>query len=166
MISAMIGLAKAQSFNTAVDYHNYILAEQEKVVSAVIEFSNHFNSNDSILLENYQNTKSNIKSALEDIRHMPPFESDSSFRDACIPLFELYYSAMDVEYREMVDLFIKKDFSKKTQDRVTFLLNSINEREKKLDYRMKQAQADFAQKFNLDIKTNPVQNRVNELKKK
>ena len=94
-----------------------------------------------------------------------PDDSNTELRDAAIPLFELYYSAMNIEYQEMVDFYIKKDFSKNAKERVTLLLNSINEREKKLDYRLVQAQSDFAKQYNLDIKKNPTQQKVNQLKK-
>ena len=158
-------LAIAQQFKTPVEYHNYILNEQQKVVNAIINLSNQFNSKDSVLIAIYNNTKATLKKSLENIRNLPPYDSDNEFKDAAIPLFEMYYNTMDVEYKEIVDLFIKKDFGKKTQDRVNFLLNSINEKEQKLDDRLIEAQANFAKKYHLEIENNQLQQKVNSLGK-
>jgi hypothetical protein len=155
----------AQQFETPVDYHNYIVGEQEKVVNAVIGFSKHFDSKDSVLLDNYAKTKAILRKSWENVKMMPPYDSSTELRDAAIPLFEMYYNAMNIDYQEIVDLYIKKDFSKKSKDRVTLLINSINEREKKLDYLLVKAQSDFAAKYNLDVQKNPVQQKVNDLKK-
>ena len=102
--------ASAQQFKTALDYHNYVAREQENVVNAVIYFTNHFNSKDSVLLDNYSKTKDILKKSWEHIQKMPSYEGDSELLNAAIPLFEMYYSTMNIEYHEMVDLFIKKDF--------------------------------------------------------
>lgn len=165
LFPAMHQLAIAQTFKTPVEYHNFILNEQEKIINTIINFSNQFNTNDSTLLVNYNNTKSILKKSLERLQKLPEYNGDSEMRDAAIPLFEMYYDAMDVEYKEMVDLFIKKDFGKKTQERVNFLLNSINEREKKLDVRLIDAQTNFAKKYNLNIQNNQLQQKVNNLGK-
>jgi hypothetical protein len=165
LFTAKQSYVSAQQFESPVDYHNYIVSEQEKVVNAVIAFTKHFDTKDSILLDNYAKTKAILKKSLDDVKMMPPYDSNTELRDAVIPLFEMYYSAMNIEYQEMVDLYIKKDFSKKSKDRVIVLINSINEREKKLDYRLGKAQSDFAAMFNLDVKKNPVQQKVNELRK-
>jgi len=157
--------ATAQQFKTPVAYHSYILNEQQKVINTIINFSNQFNSKDSVLLANYDKTKAILKKSWENIQKLPPYNGDSELKDAALPLFEMYFNAMDVEYREIVDLFIKKDFGKKTQERVNFLLNSINEREKILDARLIVAQANFAKKYNLDIQNNQLQQKVNSIGK-
>jgi hypothetical protein len=165
LVSGMLQLAIAQQFKTPVEYHNYILNEQLKVVNTIISFSNQFDSKDSILIANYNRTKAILKKSWENIKNLPPYNGDSELKDAAQPLFEMYYTAMDVEYSEMVDMFIKKDFGKKTQERVNILLNSINDREKKLDAHLKEAQANFAKKYDLKIEDNQVQQKVNSLGK-
>ena len=165
LLSGLQQLVIAQQFKTPIDYHNYILNEQQKIVNAIISFSNQFNSKDSILLANYNSTKGVIKKSCENIQKLPAYNGDSEMKDAALPLFEMYFNAMDVEYREIVDLFIKKDFGKKTQERVNFLLNSINEKEKKLDVRLIDAQANFAQKYKLEIQNNQLQQKVNSIGK-
>ena len=158
-------IATAQLYKTPVEYHNYILNEQQKVVNAIINLSNQFNSKDSVLIDIYNKTKASLKSSFENIRNLPPYGSDHELRDAAIPLFEMYYNTMVVEYKEIVDLFIRKDFGKKTQERVNFLLNSINEREQKLDEQLIKAQSDFAKKYHLEIENNQLQQKVNSLGK-
>jgi hypothetical protein len=157
--------AIAQQFKTPVDYHNYIVNEQLIVVNAIINFSNQFNAKDSILLTNYNHTKAILKKSMDNIKKMPVYNGETELKNAAVPLFEMYYNAMDVEYREIVDLFIKKDFGKKTQERVNFLLKSINERENVLDATLSEAQANFAKKYNLQIESNQVQQKVNSLGK-
>lgn len=153
----------AQQFKTPVEYNQYIVNEQQKVVNIMISFSNKFNTTDSLLMVNYNYTKNELKKVLENIRKLPPYEGDESLKNAALPLFELYYSAMDIEYKEIVSLFIKKDFGNKTQERVNSLLQSINEREKLLDVKFKQAQTDFAKKYDLKIENNQLQQEVNKL---
>jgi hypothetical protein len=165
LVSGMLQLATAQQFKNPVEYHNYILNEQLKVVNTIISFSNQFDSKDSILIANYNKTKAILKKSWENIQNLPLYNGDSELKDAALPLFEMYYNAMEVEYSEMVEMFIKKDFGKKTQERVNILLNSINEREKKLDARLKEAQANFAKKYDLKIEDNQIQKKVNSLRK-
>jgi hypothetical protein len=165
LITAVYNSALSQQFETPMDYNNYIVSQQEKIVNAILYFNKHFKSADSILLDNYAKTKAILKESWENVKMMPPYDSSTVLRDAAINLFEMYYNAMNIDYQEMVDFYIKKDFTKKTQERVTFLLNSINEKEKQLDYLLVRAQSEFAQKYQLDVQKNPVQQKVNELKK-
>lgn len=164
-LSGLYQFATAQPYKTAAEYHSFILNEQLKVVNTIIDFSNKFNLKDSLLLSNYNNTKAILKKSLENIKKLPPYLGDSEMKDAALPLFEMYYNAMDVEYGEIISLFIKKDLGKRTQERVNYLLNSINEREKKLDDRLIEAQANFAKKYNLEVKNNQLQHKVNSLGK-
>lgn len=165
LLSGLQHPATAQQFKTPEAYHSFIVSEQEKVANTLIYFSKQFNSKDSILLANYNKTKAILKKSLENIRNLPPYNGDSELKDAALPLFEMYYSAMDIEYREIVYFYIKKDLGEKTQERINFLFKSIDEREKKLDEHLIEAQANFAKKYHLEIKKNQLQQKVNSLGK-
>jgi len=50
---------------------------------------------------------------MENIQKLPPYNGDSELKDAALPLFEMYFNAMDVEYREIVDLLLRKILGKR-----------------------------------------------------
>ncbi len=108
-----------------------------------------------------------IEKIIGEIKDMPPYKSDVSFRDAAVPLFEFYKATFDGAYREIITINKKGD--KKTKADVAkqqALSDELSKEEAVLDVAMKSAQTAFAIANNMQVKEDTeLQQKVDELKK-
>ena len=154
------------AFTTAVEYNDFIIGQQEKVIKAVLSMSDVMNAekiNNDDLKAKYEMFGTECKKALDTIKTMDEFNGNKNFRDESIKLFEFYYEIYQKDYKELVDILVKGDkISEADIARMKEIQESITKRENIRDGAFAEAQNKFAAENNMQIVPNEVQNQIDK----
>jgi|GEM_PF-710390 len=154
------------TFATAVEYNDFIIGQQEKVIKAVLSMSDVMNAekiNNDDLKAKYDVFGKECKKAMDTIKTMDEFNGNKTFRDESIKLFEFYYEIYQKDYKELVDILVKGDkISKADIARMKEIQESITKRENVRDGAFAEAQNKFAAENNMQIVPNDVQNQIDQ----
>ena len=156
------------TFSTAVEYNDFIIGQQEKVIKAVLSMSEVMNApkiNNDDLKASYDVFGKECKKALDTVKTMDEFNGNKAFRDESIKLFEFYYEIYQKDYKEIVEILIKgENISDTDVARLKEIQESITKRENVRDGAFAEAQNKFATENNMQIIPNEVQNQIDEKK--
>lgn len=152
---------------TATEYNNKIIDEQSKVLDLVLDFTAKVDENDMkgarLLLEK---TGVQCDSSIKTIEAMGPFDDDASFKDAAIDLFKFYKRAFSSDYKELLDIIEKTEPTMEDLDRVNVIVKKVSDEEMVLDDKVQKAQKEFADKHDVKITDNSMQEKIDNLDKK
>lgn len=150
-------------YKTAVQYNDYIVSRQTKLMKNIMDFVGAAQSNlDSAetLLDKYV-TETGIM--ITDIKGMPPFKGDSTLRDAAAGIFGFYKRIFDKDYREILHIRKNEDGDNADSDaEIAQIVKRIEEEEKGFDDRFQGAQKSFAQKNKMKLIDNEMQKEFDE----
>jgi hypothetical protein len=156
------------TFSSAVEYNDFIIGQQEKVIKAVLSMSEVMNAekiNNDDLKAKYEVFGNECKKALDTIKTMDEFNGNKTFRDESIKLFEFYYEIYQKDYKELIDILVKGDkISEPDITRMKEIQESITKRENVRDGAFAEAQNKFAAENNMQIVANDVQNQIDQKK--
>jgi hypothetical protein len=96
---------------------------------------------------------------------MGPFEDDATFKDAAIDLFKFYKRAFAQDYKELLDIIEKEEPTMDDLDRVNTIVEKVGDEEKIVDDKIQTAQKAFADKHNVKITDNSLQDKIDNLDK-
>jgi hypothetical protein len=153
----------AQEFDSAVDYNDYIIEQQNHVGAAVLTFNEVMAGADA--------TKENIQpyhdvlilachEALGKISSMSDYEGNFELRDAAIDLFTFYLHTFEDDYAEMINLVYSDDSDEATMDSINALLEKISAEEGEIDDRFAAAQFSFSEIHGFDLLENELQEEI------
>lgn len=156
------------TFSTAIEYNDFIIGQQEKVIKTVLKMSDVMNVtpiNNEDLKARYNDFGMECKKALDTIKTMDEFNGNKAFRDESIKLFEFYYEIYQKDYKELIDILVKGDnISEADVNRMKEIQESITKRENVRDGAFANAQNKFAAENNMQIIPNAVQNEIDQKK--
>ncbi len=156
------------SFPTAIDYNDYIINRQKDIYNYIFKMSDVAATDPEAAEKVIDEAIPVIEKVIGEIKAMPPYKSDVSFRDAAVPLFEFYKTTFDDTYRQIIA--INKKGNKKTKADIAkqqTLSNTLSQKEATLDNSMKSAQNTFAVSNNMRVQENTeLQEKVDNLNKK
>jgi len=154
-------------YKNATEYNQYIMENQKDIINVMLNFSkaisDDLDSADWVL----DNGLETARKALDNIKGMPPFRSDSAFRNAAINSFEFYQQILGNEYKKIVS--IRRKGENKTEEDIVFLQTlpaTIGKREERYDRNFHNAQKEFAENNNLTLVKNELQDKIDKDDKK
>jgi hypothetical protein len=106
-----------------------------------------------------------IDSMIIDIKGMPPYKGDTSFRDAAIRSFNFYKKAFDNEYKQLIH--IRQNGGNTTEEGIAEMnriVDNITSEEEKYDKAFHNAQKNFADKNHLKLGENKMQEKIDKMK--
>jgi hypothetical protein len=148
-----------------IEYNDAIINEQFKVISLVLDMSNVAWKDIGYAMELREELEIQAKESHEKIKNIPPFGTDSRFRDTALKLFDFYVEVSSNQYVEMLEIIKNKGEKLTTQEMISLdsLVTEITQKEQILDGMFIRAQKDFARKNGLEIAESELQPRVDSL---
>lgn len=149
----LVSVAQTPTFKTAVEYNDYIITQQNRVLTAITDFNLSLDSG-SI---RYAHSKRDVIASVADdallkLKKLPAYKGNTQFRAVTITLFEFYKSSAEVEYKEMIDLVMRPEkITNEIMKRINQLVDQVSDYEKKLDANFAEAQQKFATDNNFTL---------------
>jgi hypothetical protein len=152
-------------YKSAVQYNDYIISRQTSIIKNVLKLSAvaqaYLDSADKML----DNFVVEIDSMIIDIKGMPPYKADTSFRDAAISSFNFYKKAFGNEYKQLIH--IRQNGGNTTEEGIAEMnriVDNITREEEKYDKAFHNAQKNFADKNHLKLGENKMQEKIDKMK--
>ena len=152
-------------YKSAVQYNDYIIGRQTTLIKNILDLSaiaqTNLDSADKILDKYLVETDSMII----DVNGMPPYKSDSAFRNAAIASFTFYKKIFGNEYKQLIN--IRKNGGDATEDGIAEMnriVGDITREEEKYDKSFHNAQKNFADKNNMKLAENEMQKKIDKIK--
>jgi hypothetical protein len=154
------------TYKTPVAYNDFIVDRQSGLIKKVLEFGKvadiSLDSAEGLLNTYIRDTEGMIR----DIKGMPPYEGDSTLRDAAVGSFTFYKKIFDKEYREILSIRRKGEaMTPEDIERLNQIVENITKEEEQYDKRFRRAQDDFADKNKMRLKENEMQKKIDDLDK-
>jgi len=174
LIAIIAGVAACQQaakgsngvvYKSAVQYSDYIVGRQNIIINNIINFVQVSKTDlDSAgkMLDKYV---MDITGSITDIKGMPPYKGDTSFRNAAIHLFQFYKKVFGNEYKRLIE--IRQNHGETTSEGVAEMngiVEKITKEEEGYDKIFHNAQKDFAEKNNLRLSDNEMQKKIDKIK--
>lgn len=158
--------AFSQNFTEASKYNDYIVELQNKIGYKMLEFNERMGEEDATLesVTPYHTALlQTTKDVIADLKKMPAFEGNTSFRNSAIDLFNFYLKTIEVDYKEMMELIFAERIDDASLERLNQILEQITEEEAVYDENFAREQQAFADKYNFDLIDNELQEEIDEL---
>lgn len=155
-------------YKSALEYNDYIIGKQKEVVTGMTNYGNAAQLNADSAERILDHTIDEISKSLNDLKGMPAYNGDSSFRDGAIELFTFYKKSFSNEFKEMLTINrkIEKDnYDESDIARFKQIEESITKQEAPLDAKLKDMQTRFAKANNLKLGNNTLQEQIDKMKK-
>lgn len=153
---------KSKTFSSAVDYNNYIVYKQQDVGNQVLKFSS---------VKELKQKEQVIDAAIpkivqyvKDIKNMPAWKGNTEFRNASAALFQFYAKIFSTSYKQIIHLQYD-GLTQEKENKIKQIASDITTEETKLDEDFKTAQQNFAAQNNMAIQQNPLQKKIDDIKK-
>lgn len=151
------------SFETAVEYNDYIVKLQEKTIRKSLDLGKVLETGDSLAIrKSFDEFGAQAKTSLEELKKLDTFEGEVELRDNALKLFQFYVTIYEKDYKEMIDLVTKKDINKNDLKRVDEIVAKVSAEETQFDAGFATAQQTFAKKHNMKIQQNNLQNEIDK----
>jgi hypothetical protein len=153
-------------YKSAVEYNDFIVSRQTKLIRNVLEFSKAAEVNTDSAQQKLNTYVNQAEEMINEIKGMPPYKGDSLLRDAAISSFAFYKKVFDKDYREILDIKRKGDENITTEDaeRANAIIERITKEEESYDKRFHEAQKSYAQKNNMKLIDNKMQQEIDKYK--
>jgi hypothetical protein len=150
-------------YKSAVDYNNYIISKQNILVQKMMDVKEVADKNlDSagIVLDK---DVAEIDGMITDIKGMPAYNGDSTFRNAAVDVFIFYKKVFGNEYKQILDIRRQDDsLTTENSDALNKIVESISHQEEKYDKAFHNAQKIFAEANNMRLEENHLQNKIDK----
>lgn len=148
------------SYKSAVQYNDYIVGRQTKLMQNILNFSKaaeiNLDSAEKILFKYTSETAKMV----EEIKGMPAYKGDTSLRDAAARSFNFYKEVFQNDYTRIINIRKKED--EMTSDDIVEMKNIVNKitrEEEGFDKSFHNAQRNFADKNNMKLMENEMQKK-------
>ena len=139
-------------FKTPVEYNDYIISRQLKIVALIDQFANASNVSIDSANAVLERSGTAASSYLEDVKGLTSYNGDTAFKNAAVNSFSFYKRIFEQEYKELLDINAKEEkITQEDRDRAITITQAITAEEAELDKRFINAQKDFAQKNKLEL---------------
>jgi len=139
-------------YKSARMYNNYIIDRQKEIGTYILLFYGHIDTNIDSAENAIKNSLPDVTAKLEEIKGMPAYKGDSSFRDAAIHSFTFYKRLFDKEMKEMVRIYRNNEImTEEDQQTIQTIYNGIVREEEQLDKDLHNKQKAFADKNHMGL---------------
>ncbi len=150
-------------YKSAVQYNDYIISRQTKLMQHVLDFSKAAeNDLDSAkkMLDEYTNETAR---SVEEIKGMPVYKGDSSLRDAAARSFSFYKNVFQNDYSRIITIRKKgADMTSEDIDEMKKIVDKITRDEEGFDKAFHNAQKNFADKNHMKLMENEMQEKFDK----
>lgn len=151
-------------FSSSVRYNDFIINSQTDVYKKIVELVNCMETcDDKELKAKYDEFGDEAKDALKQVKRLTDFNGNTEFRDKATDLFNFYIEVYENAYKELIDMIIKGDISKKDEARMNKIVEEVSAKETKLDAAFQAAQQKFADENDMQIIENEIQKKIDNL---
>jgi len=98
---------------------------------------------------------------IKDIKGMPGFRKDTTFREAAVNSFTFYKKAFDDYYKKIIQ--IRKEGAADADDQLDKVLEKLTAEEKRVDYAFRINQQSFAAKNKMKLMENSMQKDIDNM---
>jgi hypothetical protein len=153
-----------QVYKSAVQYNDYIIGRQTTLIKNILDLSAIAQADldsASKMLDRYV---VETDSMIIDLSGMPPYKTDSSFRNAAIASFTFYKRIFGNEYKQIIN--IRKEGGDATSEGVTEMnriVENISREEEKYDKAFHNAQKNFAEENHMKLGANEIQKKIDKM---
>lgn len=158
--------SKAQTFSSAQEYNDYIVNVQVSIGEKMLAFNDIVGDENSTLEFVISELNTIVKFADDQIAKaskITPFEKNTELKESALALFRFYRQILNEDYRKMVTIFFDPNLNEESLTEMEAILESISQREAPLDERFQTAQIAFAEKYNLELLENELQEEIDEI---
>ncbi len=156
-VIATSSYAQVKTFSTAVEYNDFIVAEQIKIGESIKSFISIFtNSSDTTEIQEARKAiVSQVDSSINQLKLLASFKGDTALKKNAISLFSFYSGIAANEYKQLVwVIFDTKKNNGEKNIKQQEIVKKITDREAFYDKNFQDAQKTFAKKYNIDLKEN------------
>ncbi len=132
----------------AIDFNNEIVREQQEFSQDFLALNEKIGDGTSSKEEaevEYEEVLSGAQDALASVNNLDPVGNGEELKSVAVEIFEFYTGMLEDEYRELLDLFYKEDFTEADLTRINELQESIGAQEEPLDEKFQAAQEAYAE---------------------
>ena len=148
-------------FRTPADYNEYIISRQTKVIRNVMDLFKRMETSPDTALSLLDQYGKITDTVISDIQGMPPFRTDSAFRDAAIQSFTFYKSLFNDYYRQvLLQRAGEKPVNEEEINKLMEITEKIRREEEQLDKNLHNAQNEFARKFDMKMRPSDIQKEI------
>jgi len=148
------------TYKTAVQYNDYIVSRQTKLLQNVLDFSKAAEINlDSAekMLEKFAD-ETTLK--IEEIKGMPAYHGDSALRNAAVRTFSFYKDVFQDDYSSIIRIRKKGDeMTSEDMDEIKNIVDKITREEEGFDKSFHNAQKNFADRNKMKLAENEMQKK-------
>jgi hypothetical protein len=151
------------SYKSAVEYNDYIVGRQTKLMQHVLDFAKAADNN----LDSAQNMLdkyiSETAETVEQIKGMPAYKGDTSLRDAATRSFEFYKNVFQNDYSRIIAIRKKgADMTEEDVKDMQAIVDKITREEEGFDKSFHNAQKNFADRNNMKLIENEMQKKFDK----
>ncbi len=153
----------AQEFNSAMEYNDYIVAQQNSVGEAVLAFNEEMAGADATqesIQPHFDVLVLACHEAFDKISNLTDYEGYFELRDAAIDLFTFYLHTFEDDYAQMINLVFSDASDEATMDSINALMEKISAAEAEVDGRFAAAQSSFSEIYGFDLLENELQEEI------
>ena len=154
--------------SSATKYNDKLIGQQNLIIEKMLALTDSFKTrNQNEMKEKLKILQIQITQSADAIHQMEGYKGDTNFKNKLLDLVEFYEAMSQEELVEMIDILSKSDSEITPADikRLQEMENDIRLEEMELDQTVQKAQKEFAQRYNMKIKPNKYQRRIDDLKR-
>ncbi len=154
------------SYSSAVQYNDYIVDRQTKLMKNVLEFGKMSDSQMDTADAALRRYANQAETMIGELKGMPAYKGDSALRDAAVRSFTFYKRVFETEYMDLLKIRQKGQENITPDDvaEANRIVESISKEEESFDAAFKKAQENYAERNHMKLKNNSLQDDLNKLK--
>ena len=151
-------------YKTAVQYNDYIVGRQSTLMQNVHDFGKVAETNLDSATKMLNKFAARTATMIEEIKGMPSYKGDSALRDAAVSSFNFYKNVFENDYMQIITIRKKGiDITPEDAAEANRIIQKITQDEQDFDKRFHNAQKDFAEKNNMKLTENKIQQKIDKL---
>ena len=154
-------------YKNATEYNDYIITRQVKLMHTIAAFTRVLQVNADSAIGLIRDASKDAGRVITEVRGMPSYGGDSSFRAAAVESFTFYKRLFERDYPAMLDIYLRPGIdTEEANAEVNKMGERLDKDEEMLNKAFHNAQQQFARKNNLKLIDNPEQKELqNEFEK-
>lgn len=163
LIARPLAAQEVNPYASAVDYNDYIVNAQNDIGQAMIGFNEVFASaevDEETANRSFNHLLSVIEESVSKLEALKDYQGNTELRDASRALFGFYKRVVENEYKELMGLMLKPEFTTQDEERLYELMNKISTEEGSYDDAFEKAQTAFAAQHGFQLGENELQKEI------
>jgi hypothetical protein len=155
--------ANAQTFNSAVDYNDFIVSEQNKIGEKILVFNQRIGEagiTKEVMTEVLEDLLRTANTSILAVKDLSPYEGGEDLKQASVDLFQFYARLIDHDFREIINIIFTEELDDAAMTRLNDIVKKVQTDEAVLDEHFGKTQNAFAERHNMELKQNELQEKL------